>query len=876
MLIKTSHTMYSLKANEETIKNLIRQDFFADYDGTQCFDNIDFSVAVRHEGLVPNEEKEYLLWAEAKAGNKHKLFDSLVQLILTIGKARTIESVLPPKFLGAFDAEKIAFIPYSSVMQVFSLNDFNWNVAPSDHSTKEFKMLYQLVSDQIKQHAAQDGEIYIYQFAEDAQELHRFIKRNFVSGRDKIQRIRVNHNNFVAIFQKWRKEVMPTINVNWENAKQHNLLDSYFYLADLIAENNRTLLDNLHVLLQDTHYELDRHIDTDGLFTSKQVQFRDKMVAHTRFWTHYARPPKREYWDKIVERQDLLVPQDVRERKGSYFTPAIWVEKSQEYLADVFGENWQDEYYIWDCCAGTGNLLANLTNKYRIWASTLDMADVKVMWERIEMMGEGSNLLRQHVFQFDFLNDSFDDPKLPQSLRDVLQDEEKRKHLIIYINPPYAEATSATTVTGTGSNKAGVANQNATYLKYKHLIGKAANELFAQFFIRVYLEIPSSALAEFSTLKILQAPNFADFREVFRAKLEKLFLVPADTFDNVKGQFPIGFFVWNSNEQAEFNKILADVYDRKGEIRSPKLITVPINVQSMNKWVKRFDNKDVHCIGLLDTAPPDFQNSKFVNIALDMGARNARNPLNISQQNLITASVYLSVRQCIEATWLNDRDQFLYPNEGWKADRVFQLDCLAYTLFHGQNRISATQGINHWIPFTEQELNAPDNFQSHFMSDFLRDFRAGKIRVEDMTASSSNPQREIAWEAEPTLTHTAGGAGERDATQAVCSKLSAGETPASPVQMDFSAEAQEVMEAGRAIWHYYLHHHDGELYATPLDVNASFYDIRRYFQGANDKGKMNNDSPDTTYMQLLRDLRTKQKRLAAKIAEKVYAYEFLK
>ncbi|MGN1247718.1 MAG: hypothetical protein ACI4UO_03930, partial [Paludibacteraceae bacterium] len=423
--------MYSLKANEETIKNLIRQDFFADYDGTQCFDNIDFSVAVRHEGLLQNDEKEYLLWAEAKAGNKHKLFDSLVQLILTIGKARTIESALPPKFLGAFDAKKIAFIPYSSVMQVFSLNDFNWNVAPSDHSTKEFKMLYQLVSDQIKQHAAQDGEIYIYQFAEDAQELRRFIKRNFVSGRDKIQRIRVNHNNFVAIFQKWRKDVMPTINVNWENAKQHNLLEADFYLADLIAVNNRTLLDNLHVLLQDTHYELDRHIDTDGLFTSKQVQFRDKMIAHTRFWTHYARPPKQEYWERIVERRDLLVPQDVRERKGSYFTPAIWVEKSQEYLADVFGENWQDEYYIWDCCAGTGNLLANLTNKYRIWASTLDMADVKVMWERIETMGEGANLLRQHVFQFDFLNDSFDDPKLPQSLREVLQDEEKRKHLII-------------------------------------------------------------------------------------------------------------------------------------------------------------------------------------------------------------------------------------------------------------------------------------------------------------------------------------------------------------------------------------------------------------------------------------------------------------
>jgi hypothetical protein len=86
----------------------------------------------------------------------------------------------------------------------------------------------------------------------------------------------------------------------------------------------------------------------------------------------------------IIERRDLLVPQDVRECKGSFFTPKIWVELSQKYIADVFGEDWQDEYYVWDCAAGTGNLLAGLTNKYNIWASTLDKADVDVMHDRIK------------------------------------------------------------------------------------------------------------------------------------------------------------------------------------------------------------------------------------------------------------------------------------------------------------------------------------------------------------------------------------------------------------------------------------------------------------------------------------------------------------
>lgn len=95
------------------------------------------------------------------------------------------------------------------------------------------------------------------------------------------------------------------------------------------------------------------------------------------------------------------------------------------------------------------------------------------------------------------------------------------------------------------------------------MIGKASNELFAQFFIRVWAEISGCLLAEFSTLKILQASNFAIFREVFRAKLEKMFAVPADTFDNVKGQFPIGFMIWNTLQKEQFKQIISDIYDKK-------------------------------------------------------------------------------------------------------------------------------------------------------------------------------------------------------------------------------------------------------------------------------------------------------------------------
>jgi hypothetical protein len=56
--------------------------------------------------------------------------------------------------------------------------------------------------------------------------------------------------------------------------------------------------------------------------------------------------PEQEYQQFIIDRHDLLVPQNIREVKGSFFTSKIWADKSKEYLKQVFGEHWQDEYYI--------------------------------------------------------------------------------------------------------------------------------------------------------------------------------------------------------------------------------------------------------------------------------------------------------------------------------------------------------------------------------------------------------------------------------------------------------------------------------------------------------------------------------------------------
>jgi hypothetical protein len=84
----------------------------------------------------------------------------------------------------------------------------------------------------------------------------------------------------------------------------------------------------------------------------------------------------------------------------------------------------------------------------------------------------------------------------------------------------------------------------------------------------------------------------------------------------------------------------------------------------------------------------------------------------------------------------------------------------------------------------------------------------------------------------------------------------------------FSPEATAVFDAGRALWSYY--HSQKE-----VNVNASLYDIREYFQGRNMSGKMNTKSDDMLYMSLIVNLRTKLKELGNEILPKVYIYGFL-
>ncbi len=818
---------------EEELKNKIARDYFWIYDCTKMMGNVDFCVAMFQESQTLFEQQS-LLWAEAKKGTSD-LYKSITQLILTIGKARTFDKFLPPNMLGAFDGEKMAFVPYNEIHDIFYMNDFNWNVTPSNHNSREFKLIHEKVKSNI------DEKALLFYYEKDDKELNNFIKDNFKIGKFGFIKTKIDKNNFITIYNKWLQEVKPTIGVNWDVAKKNGIIDGDFYLADLLSDNNQSLKDSLYVLLKNNHYESARKVNDMGMFDASSSHFSDKQAAHTQFWNKYERPPKEEYWDYIIERRDLLVPQDVRERKGSFFTPQIWVELSQKYLTDVLGENWQDEYYIWDCACGTGNLLTGLTNKFNIYASTLDRQDIDVIKDRIK---NGANLIESNVFQFDFLNDDF--TKLPKSLQNIINDPKKRKKLVVYINPPYAEAGSVSVV-GERKNKVDVATKNKIWDKYKNKLGLAIRELFAQFFIRISQEIPDCILSTFSTLKYVSGDGFEVFRTLFNPKYASGFIVPADTFDNVKGQFPIGFLIWNFAIKQNLKKIQVDVYNENKKYIGKKIFYANLDKKRITDWINKQDVKNKSgIIGYTGNNGPDFQNNNYCYIGSKQkinsnGVLNNATKYSITKNNIIPIFVYFTVRHCITATWLNDRDQFLAPKDTWEKDKEFQNDCIAFTLFHGQNKIISNGGVNHWIPFTEYEVNAKERFESDFMAKFI----TGKLKNDNENKLLTKTKKAIQ------------------------------NTP-----LVFSKEAKDVFNAGLELWRYY-HSQTFPAYENitialgAYNANASLYDIREHFQGRNESGKMNHKSKDATYMKYIDALREKLKVLAKKIEPKVYEHGFL-
>jgi hypothetical protein len=764
------------------------------------------------KNLIDIQTKE--IWFEAKDTSKHSTYAMFTQLMHYVQDALNKGDYIPP-FLCVIDTQKAALMKSSDVLPFLEKKTIKWGKSASQYTQEAL--------DAISAHI---GTHFVsFRIETHEEEFINTIKNAIKKG--DIIRTNITPDNLKQVFDKW--VLMIGREIEGINDEDYALL----FFADIMHDGTVSTHENLPA-------ELMHKDGAPVFFLNGKVYKLGNKEGYRQFWTIYHKPPKAEYRNYLLERKDSLIPYDERSFKGAFYTPFKVVDKAYDKLAETLGNNWQKNYIVWDMCCGVGNLEVKHSNHRNIYMSTLDHPD-------IEIMKATKTCVAAQRFQYNYLNDDITDfgtidynltNKVPLGLRQAIAEGKK---ILVLINPPYGETGSGI---GKGDkNKKEVEQTKINVMMKSQEWGYSSKELFVQFLVRISKEIPNATVAIFSKMKYINAPNFEKFRAKWNSQFLGGFVVHSKAFDGLKGDFPIGFLIWqtNQNSKAPISEISVDVLDKKANpIGQKKFYNLP-NKKFLNIWIdKPNTNEELalplsnaitisnnprlkkscdKMIGYFYASNNDLQHAgqeTLISSSIFTGGNGGG--LYVTPENLWQVAVVYSVRRLIKQTWLNDRDQFLIPTEQLTTE--FKNDCLIWMLFNGSNLTASANDlewndkkwsiVNHFIPFSEEEVGASDRFESDFMVQYLKDKKLSK-------------------------------------------------------------EAKQVLEEGEKLWKSYFQHTDVRAVRDELKLNrpdVGWYQIRNALKKRNESG----DFIPVSFKPFEESYKT----LTEKLQPLVYEYGFLK
>lgn len=685
-----------------------------------------------NKGLIDIRTDE--IWFEAKEAPTPPTV-MFAQLLCYVRDARKKGEAIPP-FLAVIDREKAALMETAKALPILADKSIAW--PKSGSKVKERDRVTQQKSFAAQVAPYVETHFVVYKVDSHEKEFIAAVKHAITAG--KFVRTPITPDNLRQVFDRW----VAMIGRELEGVDESDY--ALLFFADIMHDGSKAAMANLPARLL--------HEDGKPVFLLGGKTFElgsDK--GYRNFWAIYHRPPEEEHRAYLLERRDSLLPLDERSFKGAFYTPLHIVDKAYDLLTQTLGKGWQKNYIVWDMCCGVGNLEVKHSDHRNVFMSTLDQAD-------IDVMRASRTCVAATKFQYDYLNDDVDafgnidyslTNKVPQALRQAIADAKAKKKgakkILVLMNPPYGEAANSQ------GNAGKTAIAKSAIGATMDDLGYAARELFVQFLTRIQRELPGAAVAMFSTLKYVNAPNFEQFRDKWKAKYLGGFVVHSKAFDGLKGDFPIGFLAWDTSVNEPLVSIETTALDKDGNGVGDKSFYNLPNDGFLSNWMARLKKNDAEAVPLINaitatTKTEHVRNTKWSDGAIGHFFCNGNDLQNagtmtaifssvhsighaggyfITEENLWQAAIVFSVRRLIKPTWLNDRDQFLQPSKELSAE--FQSDCLVWMLFNGSNLSAGADGlewngrqwslVNHFIPFTETEVGASDRFASDFMSQYL-------------------------------------------------------------------------------------------------------------------------------------------------------------
>lgn len=452
---------------------------------------------------------------------------------------------------------------------------------------------------------------------------------------------------------------------------------------------------------------------------------------------------------------------EYRRRTGTFPTPKIWVDEAHKMISEAFGENWKDEYVVWDPASGT----LNLTRDYKfkeLYCSTLEESDLKTA----EQMRYNPEAVK---FQYDFLNDGIvdgkidieGDMKLPEGLKRALIEGKK---MIVLMNPPYA-----TTANFGSDNKEQSGNDTSinSIMKLNNM-GRCSDSLYGQFIFRLFSLNKSYNLhiCFFSPPLIYSGESFINLRKLLVQKyiFRDGFLIDAAHFMDVQS-WGLSFTILNSTKSiSKMDTIKLDVLEfsdfcvRKS---GTKLIYNTDSIQPASKWVRlpikglktsdapqmksaiNWNQNGKGCRGnlIMESFGFFYSNSNNVdknenNVGIFTSCFSSGAGCSITINNFNQVSTFFLSRKIIKKNWQNSKDEYMAPNESHPLWEQFQNDSVVYSLFNTSSNQSSLRQItykdklwdikNEFFWMSKSEMM--DLAEKKFFDDVYRDARKSDER----------------------------------------------------------------------------------------------------------------------------------------------------
>jgi hypothetical protein len=455
------------------------------------------------------------------------------------------------------------------------------------------------------------------------------------------------------------------------------------------------------------------------------------------FFEHFQQGYKPSEIKGFLAMKDRLIEEDSRRRQGAFFTPALWVDEAHREVERVLGADWRKECIVWDPAAGTGNLTRDYHDWGQLISSTLEASDAESMKEH----GWGGT-----AFQYDFLNPEaeglFDrdrvnaiPPRVDRMLREAAA---AGKRLVWFMNPPYAEDGDA----GLGeSRRAGVAAETVVAESCRKAgLGRTSRQLYAQFMFQAaelakQYGFRNHTVALFSKPTFISSGSYKPFRDWWYGQYAYWggFLFQASHFADVSGAWGVSFTVWNSGNRTDAKKFLpirlTDVIDfavattaikeiyNADDREASEWVEGPQRGQigdtpkfsSGLKVVEKWDGGSVPgALGVMISQANNLQPSAtLVYFLSGKSSHKGSRQFDLIPSNWRRAVALYGARKLVEGNWINDKDEYLVPDELAPGYDQWVNDCHVYALLHNANNATAMRDVdykgklwrikNHWF-----------------------------------------------------------------------------------------------------------------------------------------------------------------------------------